>query len=233
MTTAMTGAPARYGRTGRTRPRGGTAVPGLDPVPRRLDAGTTIAEMLVACTLLSILLLAATEVNAGARRSAALAHEVALRGQVVELAVELLHYHLALAGHRGVHSERELSGPGLALGRGASQGGSDALAVRYLEERWYQEPELRALRFDVKRDSKGSWNLYQQEEGATRQPAVQHVAGLKVERFLAPDGSLLSGDAPLPLDALALELRLSFVWGESRSFTVALPGVQRVVEEAP
>ncbi|MEX2542752.1 MAG: hypothetical protein WD314_13145 [Trueperaceae bacterium] len=199
----------------------------------RRDAGTTVAEMLIACALLSVLLLAATEVHASARRSAALSQELALRGQVAELAVELLHYHIALAGHGGVGSERELSGAALALGRGASQGGSDALAVRYVEERWYQEPKLRALRFDVKRDGNGLWNLYQQEEGATRQPAVQHVEGVSVERFVAPDGALLPGDSPLPLDATALELRLSFVWGETRSFTVALPGVQRVEAEAP
>jgi type II secretory pathway component PulJ len=201
--------------------------------PPSRQAGATLVEMVVAGALLSLLLMAAGSLHAQAHRSASVGHEVALRTQIAELSAELLRYHVGLAGHRGIHEGADLEGPALALGRGASQGGSDTLAVRYLEERWYAEPELRVLRFDVKRDGSRLWNLYQQEDGATRQPAVQRVSGLRVHRFVAPDGALLPGDAALPLDASALELGLSFDWGESKVISVPLPGVQRVVAETP
>jgi type II secretory pathway component PulJ len=195
-------------------------------------AGSTLAEMLMACGLLSMLLLAAAGMHAEARRSTTASQEVALRGQIVELAAELLQYHLGLAGHRGVKQEGDLQGPALAVGPGAGQGGSDTLAVRYIEERWYGGAELRALRFDVKRDGNGLWNLYQQEAGATRQPAVQRVSGLAIVNFVGTDGRLLPGDSTLPLEAVALELELRFDWGESRLVGIALPGVQLVETES-
>jgi hypothetical protein len=189
--------------------------------------------MLMACGLLSMLLLAAAGMHVEAGRSTGVSQEVALRGQIVELAAELLHYHLGLAGHRGVSQEGDLQGPALAVGLGAGQGGSDTLAVRYMEERWYQEPELRALRFDVKRDGAGLWNLYLQEAGATRQPAVQRVNGLAIAGFVGPDGRHLPAESTLPLEAVALELELRFDWGESRLVGIALPGVQLVEAESP
>jgi hypothetical protein len=204
----------------------------LRPCLRARQAGTTLAEMLMACSLLSMLLLAAAGMHAEARRSTTVSEEAALRGQIVELAAELLRYHLGLAGHRGVSQEGDLQGPALAVGLGAGQGGSDTLAVRYLEERWYAEPELRALRFDVKRDGTGLWNLYQQEAGATRQPAVQRVSGLAIVNFVGTDGGLLPADSSLPLAAVALELELRFDWGESRLVGIALPGAQLVEAES-
>jgi Tfp pilus assembly protein PilW len=151
-------------QSGHVTPRRGGDVP-VPPARRRGRGqdGITLAEMLLACCLLSTLLLATAGMHAEARRSTTVSHEAALRGQIVELSAELLHYHLGLAGHRGLHQDGDLEGPALAVGMGAGQGGSDALAVRYVEERWYSEPQLRALRFDVKRDGAGLWNLYQQE----------------------------------------------------------------------
>jgi type II secretory pathway component PulJ len=192
--------------------------------------GTSLPEMLVSCALLSLLLLLATGMHAEARKVSALAEEVALRGQIVELAGELLRYHLGLAGHGGLSATASApTGPALELARGSAAGGSDALTVRYVEERWYLEPEERVLTFDVKRDSNGLWNLYQRDEGATRQPAVQHVEDLRVAGFLAPDGALLPRDAPLPLDAVALELELGFSWGDRRRVMVSFPGPRQVV----
>lgn len=191
--------------------------------------GSSLVEMLVACALLAMLLAAAAGVHAEARMSAAATEDIAQRGQLVELASELLHYHIGLAGHRGLSDPLfDLAGPALSFSRGASQGGNDLLAVRYAEERWYQPAQLRALNFDVKRDSRGLWNLYQREEGATRQPAVQQVDGLKVTSFIAHDGSSLPADSPLPLDAVGIEMLLGFTWGETRPVTILFGGVQRV-----
>ncbi|MEX2536135.1 MAG: type II secretion system protein [Trueperaceae bacterium] len=199
--------------------------------PTSRSLGMTLLEMLLACTLLGVLLLTATGVQVQARKASTVSEEVAFHAQIVELASELLRYHLGLAGHRGLGAPGNLQGPGLALARGS--GGSDAFAVRYLEERWYAQPELRALRFDVRRDSTGRWNLYQQEEGATRQPAVQHVNGLELTGIIALDGAELSADASLPVDAVAIELNLRFSWGESRTLMVSFPTPVRVVEETP
>jgi prepilin-type N-terminal cleavage/methylation domain-containing protein len=193
--------------------------------------GFSLAEMLVACALLSLLLLSASAVHVEARRSTSLSEEVALRGQVIELASELLHYHLALAGHHGVNEPAaDLGGPAMSIAAGATPGG-DRMGVRYLEERWYREPEVRTLYFDVKRDSNGTWNLYQREAGATRQPAVQLVNALELVAYIAPDGSLLPSDTAPPLEARGLELELGFAWGETRRITVPFAGVQRVEPE--
>lgn len=198
---------------------------------RPMTCGTTLLEMLLACTLLGMLLLAATSAHVKALDASAVNEEVALRGQVTELAGELLEYHLGLAGHRGLKESLDLQGPALSLSRSA-RGGSDALAVRYVEERWYSRPELRVLRFDVRRDSAGRWNLYLQEAGANRQPAVQEVRGLRVERFITVEGASLPADTQLPLDIVALALRLEFTWGENRTVTIGLPRVVRLVEES-
>lgn len=204
--------------------------------PRSSDIrtrGAALIEMLVACTLLSLLLFTATAVHAGARRASQLSQELAHRSQVIELSTELLRYHVGLAGHRGVSAPADLEGPALAVLRPSSSGASDALSVRYSEERWYSPPSIRSLRFDVKRDTKGLWNLYQREEGARRQPAVQRVSGLRIESFSKADGGIVPADSTLPLDATAVTLQIEFDWGESRLLTVRLPGVQQVVEESP
>lgn len=205
-------------------------IPGESRTPACASAGVTLLETLLACTLLTVLLVAAMAVNVEAGKTLRLNEDVAARSQIVELASELLRYHLGLAGHEGlgVAGDDGLAGPALTLARGVSPGGSDAVNVRYLEERWYRQPELRALHFDVKRDSNGRWNLYQREEGATRQPAVKSVTGMRVTGFVAADGALLPPEAPLPLEAAAIELELRFAWDETRLLTVGLPGVQRV-----
>lgn len=217
----------RQGRPGAER--------GAPVKPRRvngaIERGTTLLEMLLACALLGMLLLAITGAHVKALEASEVNEAVALRGQVAELATELLEYHLGLAGHRGLKESLDLAGPALSFSRPA-RGGSDALAVRYVEERWYGQPELRVLRFDVRRDSAGRWNLYLQEEGANRQPAVQDVSGLRVERVVTVEGESLPGDAQLPLDVVALVLRLEFSWGEDRTVTIGLPRVVRLVEEA-
>ena len=212
---------------------GWSSRPRVGPLPsyERAESGTTLLEMLLACALLAMLLLAATGAHVKALEASDLSEEVGFRGQVTELATELLEYHLGLAGHRGLTASLDLGGPALSLSRPA-RGGSDALAVRYVEERWYSQPELRVLRFDVRRDSGGRWNLYLQEEGANRQPAVQNVSALRVERVITVEGESLPGDTRLPLDVVALVLRLEFTWGEERTVTIGLPRVVRLVEEA-
>jgi hypothetical protein len=194
------------------------------------QAGLSLVEMLVSCALLSLLMIVATGMHAEARRAASLTEEVTLRGQILELSTEVLRYHLALAGHGGMAGSATPTGAALELARGAGARGSDTVTVRYVEERWYGEPEERVLSFDVKRDGSGQWNLYQREEGATRQPAVQQVEDLRVARFLAADGSTLPGDASLPLAAVGVELELGYTWGDRRQLLVMFGGVRQVVE---
>lgn len=194
----------------------------------RRTQGLSLAETVVACALLSLLLGATAAMQKGTRRAATLSESTVARGQLTELASELLRYHLGLAGYRGAVAEQQDGEPALLLARGAGQGGSDVLTVRYVEERWYREPLERVLHFDVKRDGRGLWNLYQREHGATRQPAVQEVNGLAVLAFLTPDGPPLPADTPLPLEAAGLELLLDFTWGQSRTVTIPFGTAQLV-----
>ncbi|HEX7003176.1 MAG TPA: hypothetical protein VF168_03210 [Trueperaceae bacterium] len=193
------------------------------------EAGSSLLEMLLACTLLGMLLLAAAQAQLYGRQANEVNEEAGHRGQIAELASELLGYHLGMAGHRGLNELRDLGGPALAITRGAG-GASDALTVRYVEERWYEEPTLRALRIDVRRDGEGRWNLYLREEGATRQPAVQQVRGLHLTGVVLADGSVWGADAALPAEVVALQVRLEFTWGESRELTIPLPRETLMVE---
>ena len=185
--------------------------------------------MVLACALLSAVLLAAGSAQVRALEANAASREADHRAQVAELAAEVLGYHLGLAGHRGLADLVELGGPGLTLAR--SGAGPHALAVRYLEERWSGEPVLRALRLEVGKDGRGEWNLYLREEGAVRQPAVQGVSGLRVTGLVLPDGRLLAGDAPLPATVAALELLVEFAWGGRRALTVTFSRPLAVAEE--
>ena len=200
------------------------------PPTVRQECGTTLLEMVLACALLGLLLVCALAAQTSAREANEVNRETGHRSQIGELAAELLTYHLSAAGHRGLAELQDLGGPPLALGNDVVSG-SDALTVRYVEERWYEQPTLRVLHFDVKRDSGGRWNLYLREEGATRQPAVQKVSGLQVERMILADGSSVTGDAALPVEVVALQLRLDFAWGDSRRLTVALPAPTVLVGE--
>lgn len=190
--------------------------------------GTSLPETLVACALAAMLVLVAGQMQVDARRLQAAGEVAALQAQVGELASELLSYNLSLAGHSGVHALLDIGGPALEVARGAAQGGSDALTVRFVEERWRSTPVVRELRFEARRDGSGRWNLYMREAGATRQPAVQDVTGLRVAGFLGSDGTLLPASTPLPLDAVGIGLDVDFAFGESRTLLVSFAASERV-----
>ena len=194
------------------------------------ERGSTLLEMLLASSLLAMLLLAAAQAQVHGREANEASREAGHRAQIVELASELVDYHLGLAGHRGLGAPRDLGGPALALE--ANPTASDAVAVRYVEERWYEEPTLRALHIDVRRDGSGRWNLYLREEGSTRQPAVQQVSGFDVTGLVLADGTSAPPEVGSPVEVTAIQVRLEFAWGESRDLTIALPGPTLLVPEA-
>lgn len=193
--------------------------------------GITLIELVVACALLSLLLLAAGSVSVQARQAATSSEQTAYRGQLVELTAEFLRYHVGMAGHQGTGATRtDLAGPPLAVAIGEGSSESDLLAVRYLEDRWRSEPVLRAFRFEARKDGSGNWNLYRQEPGSYRQPAVQEVTSIELLAYLAADGRSYPASTPLPLKAVALEVEVGFAWGAKRTLLLPLGEELRIAE---
>ena len=185
----------------------------------RRTHGFTLVELLAAAAILGVLLVLASSMTVQAARAGASVDETAQREQLEALTRELLREQLQLAAFGPAAGDVWESKLQLGIHVGGAGAGGDVLEVSYLEDRWSRTPQRETVRLEARRDSNRNWNLYLRQEGATRQPAVQEVSGLRVISFATPAGSVPS-TAPLPLQATGLELEVSFTWQESSNLFI-------------
>lgn len=189
--------------------------------------GFTLVELLVGLSILAVLLTAVLQWTQGNIRSYRAVSEMMQRNELESIARNVVIRELSLAGY-GAGFIGELSGPVIEIGLAETPGESDTFRISYLEERWSDEPVRRQLTFDVRRDAHGQYNLYRREPGATRQPAVQEVTGLRLVSLVTPDGQLRSPTGPWPETITAFVVELSFSWESSRFAYVGFAAPQQL-----
>lgn len=198
---------------------------------KRQRSGLSLLEVLVTGAVLAIFVAALGPVTVQAARLGRSVDEAAMRSQITALAGELLAFDLSRAGYAGVADEpRDLGGPALEVMLDGGSGG-DAFTVRFVDDLTGELPVVRVLTLQAARDSSGGWNLYQQEAGATKQPAVQEVRRIEIAEVVLPDGQLLAASS-LPQLAAALELMVEFTWGDAVGMRVEFP-VPRLIARSP
>lgn len=194
---------------------------------RRQPGGFTLVEILVGLAILVILGLALSQYFTSSIRSYQQTTAMLERVQLESIARNVVVQELSFAGY-GQGFIGEFTGPTIEIGLSGREDRSDTFKVHYLEEQWSASPVQRHVTIDVTRDSKGNWNLYRREEGATRQPAVQEVTNLKLIGFITPDGSLLGPEDPWPEQISAFIVNISFSWDTSRTAYIAFGAPQRL-----
>lgn len=174
--------------------------------------GFTLPEVLVALAITGIVLLVAWSFA----RSNLITYQQTMQliehAQLERAAADVVIQEIGLAGH-GDGILGSLSGPAISVTTG---GASDTVTVNYVEERWLAEPLVRSISFTQGKDSTGQPNLYRQEAGATRQPAVQEVTGFRVAAFIDESGTRQLPGGPWPARITGLLIELSFTWEHSR-----------------
>lgn len=177
----------------------------------KANQGLTVLEVLLAAAVLVILLGALAGVLASVRRSYQVTERTTREQETAELASQILHYDIRLAGYRGIDNEvesRNFSGPTLVV----QEGDSDSISVRYFEDRFTGgEVTEQAVTFDVT-----GGHLRRNGEAV-----VEGVTRLKVVEYVHRDGERSTTKPPLnELAALALELE--FTSGQARDVLIAL-----------
>jgi len=187
----------------------------------------TLPEVLMTLSITVILGLALMQFMTTTVSGYRAAADMAERVQLESTAANVVVMELSFAGY-GDGMFGDLDGPTIEIGLSGREDRSDTFRVHYLEERWLETPVARNVTIDVKQDSKGGWNLYRREDGATRQPAVQDVTNLKLLGLITESGELLSPEAAWPERISAFIVQLSFSWETSRSAYIAFNSPQRI-----
>ncbi len=170
----------------------------------RSHRGVTLPEVLVALGVVSTAMLLLGDLVVGSAGWSGHLQASTNGRQLGALTLEVLRHEVAMAG-------RSINGDGLVVTQRAIDGG-DLLGVHYLAEAYRSEPALQHRRFFAARDGQGSWNLYGQRVGATRQPWIAGVRRLSVTAMRTEAGVITSPMAWNPGEvatALYLEVLLS------------------------
>lgn len=114
---------------------------------RRLDAGLTVLELLIAGAILAIVIAVLAQLFSSTTRAYALNERLTDRQQEAAAASQMLTYQVGLAGYQGTgesdFANRPFPGGTFAITLGVD--GNDAILVRYYEDRGYGADELEGL----------------------------------------------------------------------------------------
>lgn len=182
-------------------------------------AGLTLIEILVALMIAGLLVLLLGQMLRGTRASAAAVDRALDPLQVLDLAAELLTEEIGLAGHLGWPEPAVVADlppgstptsfirPGLDLVLNVA---SDAVTVRYIDDRLVAGPLARVVTFEAGRDSAGEPQLFRRAGASSRQPLVAGVESLRVVALVSSGSELAPTEAPAePLRAIVLRLAAS------------------------
>lgn len=151
----------------------------------------TLLELLVALAVGALVTLAATRLWRATRQRESALTAAADAERSLDLAAELLSAELRRAGYRPYPATANASPTAasamLRLELDAGNG-SDALVVRYLDDRLAGPPVPRDLRFVAAEDGRGVPQLYRAPASANRQPLVQGIRRIKVVEWADQSG---------------------------------------------
>jgi prepilin-type N-terminal cleavage/methylation domain-containing protein len=197
-----------------------------------LRRGFTLVELLVAAAIFIVLLGSLTALFVSSSRAYAVTNARSTVIQDEEAVLTLLRYEFALAGYRGLGANPS-SAPGDTLAI-VNQNGSDAITIRYLEDRYVPgQPEERAVTFSVDPVTR---TLLRTEPGTQDQAMVGSVVRLVAVAYIRRDRATVPVVDPWgcggycdPPQALAgLLLRVEFVDGAAWEFPVGLYNPQTI-----
>lgn len=193
--------------------------------------GFTLVELLVAATIMALILSALGSLFVSTNRAYRANDEVSERQQSADAAAQLLSYEIGLAGYRGstpsnvqnstfAATERTLS-----ITKGASATTSDAITVRYYEDRFNSSPVKTMVTFNAAKDGNNIFNLYRHNHAETaKQPAIQFIQNLKVLSYIRKDGSEGASATQATLSGLRLEL--TFTDGLKKQVVIGIDNPQ-------
>lgn len=188
----------------------------------RQQKGTTLVEMLIALAMLVIVLAAITALLRSTTRAYALNQELSEAHAQTETTRQQLRYDLSLAGYRGTDfsqfESNGFSGATASITQGTSPGESDAVTVRFFEDRYGAAGSSES----VITLSVQNGELVRSVNGGPAEAVVAGLDTLKAAFIPTKAGVALASDNP----PIGLSLTLTYADASAETLSVAFSNAQ-------